>query len=400
MFYAVRLISFGMFLLLTACVESDVKPFDSDLETAIAGTVSAQATVFQLAGDPAGTPSTPIFCFDCELVDVLRIVDGDTIETESGRIQLFGADAPAPGEKCGAEATAFMSSIMSQQVGFQYGLPLRDEHDTNSAYVYDSAGNSLDYQLIASGFARARTRDRDQLDGPHEDALVAVETRAKNSRAGCLWEDFVGVIPEPTATVSIDSELTATAAAESTQSAQVPEETPEPTSPPSATATIEPTATPVAVSPTPLPTPTPVPPPATALPPTPTPLPTATPEPTATALPTATPTITPTPTRTPTVTPTPTPRISVATGTTPKGLVNGATSLNGVRVVFDEPVGVISANVKWGDGGGFVGVTVIQDTGEIIASHVYLAVGSYLVEIRVSTDEGDSATASIPALVN
>ena len=82
------------------------------------------------------------------------------------------------------------------------------------------------------------------------------------------------------------------------------------------------------------------------------------------------------------------------------GSVNGATSLNGVRVVFDEPVGVFAANVKWGDGGGFVGVTVIQETGEIIASHVYLAVGSYLVEIRVSTDEGDSATASIPALVN
>ena len=56
--------------------------------------------------------------------------------------------------------------------------------------------------------------------------------------------------------------------------------------------------------------------------------------------------------------------------------------------------------MKWGDGGGFVGVTVIQSTGEILASHVYAARGSFLVEIKVSSEEGDSATASIVALVN
>lgn len=100
------------------------------------------------------------------------------------------------------------------------------------------------------------------------------------------------------------------------------------------------------------------------------------------------------------MTPTPVPRLSIAAGTTPKGFANGTTSLNGARVVFDQPVGVLTVNVDWGDGSGFVGVTVIQSTGEIVASHVYVAVGSFLVEIKVSSEEGDSATASIIALVN
>ena len=420
LFHTVRLISFGMFLLLAACVDSGGVPFNSELETAIAGTVSAQATVFQQAGDPAGTPSTPIFCSDCETANVLRIVDGDTIETDIGRFQLFGADAPGPNAVCGAEATEFFRSLVSREVGFRYRLPLRDEHNTNSAYIYDSVGNNIDYQMIASGFAMARTRDGEQLDGPHEDALVAVEQSAKNGRAGCLWENFVRATPEPTATASIGPELTPTAAIESTESAQIPEETPEPTrepsSSPTATATIEPTATTVPPNPTPIPPPSATPEPtATAVPtaaqptpsptvlPTPTPLPTATPEPTATAAPTAippTPAPTSTHTPTPTVTPTPVPRLSIAAGTTPKGFANGTTSLNGARVVFDQPVGVLTVNVDWGDGSGFVGVTVIQSTGEIVASHVYVAVGSFLVEIKVSSEEGDSATASIIALVN
>lgn len=81
-------------------------------------------------------------------------------------------------------------------------------------------------------------------------------------------------------------------------------------------------------------------------------------------------------------------------------MVSGATNLEKVRVVFEGFVGVITARVKWGDGGDFEGVTVIQETGEIIGSHVYLTAGLFVVEIRASTDEGDSATASINALVN
>ncbi|NQW21512.1 MAG: thermonuclease family protein [Chloroflexi bacterium] len=408
MFNPVRLILLGIIFLLAACGGSGSELLDPNLETGVKSTISAQASVFEERDDPVGTPSTSVFCQNCELIDVLRIVDGETIETELGRIRLFGADAPGFDEECGTDAFAFISSIVSRKVGIKYGPPLRDEYSTSRAYVYDSIGNSLDLQLIANGLATVRRRGAQQLPGPYQSALIAVENKAKNSSTGCLWKNFIPLSIEPTG-----PELTATAAVELTQSAAILEEmstsipvvasaTTGPTSSPlPATPETLPTVTPVSPSATSVPpTPLPIPPTATPVPPTPTPLPTATPEPTATVVPTNTPTITPTPTHTPTVTPIPTPRITISTGTTPSGAVSGATHLTNARVIFDEPVGVISAKVKWTTGGEFELVTVIQVTGEIIASHVYLVPGVYLVEIRANTDQGDTATASINALVN
>ena len=176
----------GLLLLLAACVESGGPSLGPGEKTAIAGTVEAQAIAFQLAGDPVVTTQTTIFCAECELVDVTRVIDGDTLDTNIGRVQLFGADAPAPGETCATEVTEFLASIVSRQVRLRYGPPLRDEFNTHQAYVFDSSGNSLDYQLIVSGYARARTREREQLPGRHEDEFVSLEKSSQNSAAGCL----------------------------------------------------------------------------------------------------------------------------------------------------------------------------------------------------------------------
>ena len=56
--------------------------------------------------------------------------------------------------------------------------------------------------------------------------------------------------------------------------------------------------------------------------------------------------------------------------------------------------------VRWGDSKFFVEVTVNQATGVISAAHIYGTFGVFLVEIVATTDEGDSASASINALVN
>ena len=43
---------------------------------------------------------------------------------------------------------------------------------------------------------------------------------------------------------------------------------------------------------------------------------------------------------------------------------------------------------------------MIQETGEIIAGAVYAKAGLYVVEIVATTDEGDTASATINALIN
>ena len=429
MFPPVRLLITGLVLILSACIQPTVEPtLDPAAQAAIANTVEAQAKAFAERGDPATSIHTLISCDECDEVEVLRLINGETLDTSIGRVELFGADVPDTTEECASEAIEFTRSILSSSVRLDYGPPLRDEFNTSRAYVFDSVGNSLDYQLIESGFATARTRGRDELAGPHQGDLVALQTSAQNSAAGCLWKDFVVPTPEPTLTPTIDVQgnldATATASADATVAAEPPTITPVPTSTESPTPTVitvpAPTAVPTAV-PTPvattaptapaipevLPTSTPEPtataapePTATPVPvPTPTTIPTATLTPTAVP-PTPTPTITPTPTLTPTITPTPAPRISVSPGSTPFGTVFGSTSLNGARVIFDEPVGVISVKVKWAPDQAFFTVTVIQDTGEIIGGTVYTKVGLYLVEIVATTDQGDTASATINALVN
>ena len=428
-----RLLIIGLVLILSACIEETVEPTtDPAVQAAIASTVEAQATAFAERGDPATSVQTLISCEECDSVEVSRLIDGETLDTSIGRVELFGADVPDQGEECASAATEFTRSILSSSVRLEYGPPLRDEFSTSRSYVFDSIGNSLDYQLIESGFARARTRSRDELSGPHQAELVALQTSAQNRTAGCLWKDFVVLTAEPTLTPTTEIQasfnLTATAAADATAAAKPPTITPVPTPIELPTPTVitvpTPTAIPTAVptpaattEPTPeaLPTSTPEP-TATAAPPptltpvpvlTPTPVPTATftptvviPTPTLTVTPTPTLTVTPTPTLTPPPAPTPTPRISVSPGSTPFGLVNGSTTLDDARVIFDGPVGVISAKVKWAPGLAFFTVTVIQETGEIIAGAVYTEVGLYVVEIVATTDEGDTASATINALVN
>ncbi len=63
-------------------------------------------------------------------------------------------------------------------------------------------------------------------------------------------------------------------------------------------------------------------------------------------------------------------------------------------------MGVITARVRWEPDEPFFTVTVVQATGEIIAAHVYTAPKLYVVVVEASTDEGDTASATINVLVN
>lgn len=397
------LLIFGILLILSACAQTDESPFNPAEETAIANTVIAQAAEFDNSEADSDVVHTGISCPECQLVDVERIVDGETLETSTGRIRLFGAMLPSEGESCSVESAEFSKSTITSQVRLKYGPPLRDEFDTNYAYLFDFSGNSVDYQLVVEGYAVARVRGAGQLKGPYQDELVRLESSARDRAEGCLWAGLPTATPIPTATLTPElqaaADSTATAVVVLDLTASAPTPTPVP---PTATPTPVPTATPLP-TPTPVPSPTPTPEP-TALP---TPVPTATPVPRATPVPTATSTPTPEPTPTPTVTPTPAPptptpvpRISISTGSTPFGSKFSPLYLNGAKVRFDENVGVITVQVKWGDSKFFTDANVNQETGEITAAHTYTWSAVFNITIRATTDQGDSATASINAVIN
>lgn len=127
----------GFQLILSACAQTAESPFNPAEETAITNTVIAQAAEFE---DSSGEPTsvhTAISCLECQLIDVERIVDGETLDTSAGRIRLFGAMLPSEGESCTVESAEFSKSTITSQVRLKYGPPLRDEFDTNYAYLFD-----------------------------------------------------------------------------------------------------------------------------------------------------------------------------------------------------------------------------------------------------------------------
>lgn len=126
---------------------------------------------------------TTLLCPECPELAVDRVIDGDTLDTNAGRVRLFGVDAPERGEKCFSRATAGLDNLAGRTVKVEVGPRLGDPNGRLLYYVYTESGNSVDEILIREGLALAWTRD-----GQYREFLSRLETQARSARAGCLWQ--------------------------------------------------------------------------------------------------------------------------------------------------------------------------------------------------------------------
>ena len=125
---------------------------------------------------------TTLRCTDCRQLAVLNIIDGDTFDTPSGRVRLFGVDTPERGEACYNKATQRLRALAGNRVRVESGPRAQDRGGRLLLYVYTETGNSIDETLIREGLAVAWTRD-----GQHRDLLVGLEREARTTGTGCLW---------------------------------------------------------------------------------------------------------------------------------------------------------------------------------------------------------------------
>ena len=125
---------------------------------------------------------TLLQCGDCEKVRVSRVIDGDTLDTPSGRVRLFGVDTPEAGEPCASEATSRMNELAGNFVRLEDGPRLTDQFGRRLAYVYTQDGYSIDEILVREGLGTAWTED-----GQHRDFLVGLEKSTRMMDDGCLW---------------------------------------------------------------------------------------------------------------------------------------------------------------------------------------------------------------------
>ena len=138
---------------------------------------------------------------------------------------------------------------------------------------------------------------------------------------------------------------------------------------------------------------------------TPAPSPTATVVPNSPATPTVVSTVAPTatsivvpvpvPTPLPTAAPTPVPtRLKITAGSTTFAKTGEIVRLDGLRVESSNRDDRMGALVDWGDGTDFQNVLLIQETGEIFASHVYSVTGGIDVRIVVRASSGAETSAT------
>jgi len=125
---------------------------------------------------------TSLRCLDCPESSLIRVVDGDTLDTSRGRVRLFGVDTPERGESCASEATDRLQELAGGSVRLEDGPRATDSFGRLLAYVYTADGLSIDEILIREGLATAWTRD-----GQHRDLMEGLEREARRKDSGCLW---------------------------------------------------------------------------------------------------------------------------------------------------------------------------------------------------------------------
>ena len=131
-------------------------------------------------GNPANDSQLP--CRDCPLVEVTRIIDGDTFDSRRGRVRLFGVVTPELGQRCHQEATGTLRKLAGTVVRVQRGPRTVDSYGRLLYYVYTPSGASIDEALIRRGLGKAWRQD-----GQHQDYLYQQELIAKTQGTGCLW---------------------------------------------------------------------------------------------------------------------------------------------------------------------------------------------------------------------
>ena len=98
-------------------------------------------------------------CLDCPLVEVTRIIDGDTFDSTTGTVRLFWVDTPKHGQRCYQKATLPLRKLAGTVVRVQRGSRNVDSYGRLLYYVYTPSEASIDEALIKGGLGKARRQD-------------------------------------------------------------------------------------------------------------------------------------------------------------------------------------------------------------------------------------------------
>ena len=156
----------------------------SDNQTASEGVESGVGAVVAGNASPVPPVST-LLCAECELVEVIEVLDANTVRTSIGDVKMYGAyviDRPAD---CAALARERLNVLAGGSIRIEPGPPDPVRISSNHFYLFTAEGRSIEEQLVREGLALVWTQD-----GQHLGWFVFRNSDARQSEAGCLWKGY------------------------------------------------------------------------------------------------------------------------------------------------------------------------------------------------------------------
>ena len=122
---------------------------------------------------------------------VVRVVDGDTIELDTGeKVRYIGVNAPEsvdprkPVECFGKEASEYNKSLVEgKAVGLVGDVGDKDKYGRLLRYVYLNDGTFVNLKLVQDGYASVMTV---QPNVAYQKEFVAAQSKARENKVG-LW---------------------------------------------------------------------------------------------------------------------------------------------------------------------------------------------------------------------
>lgn len=116
-----------------------------------------------------------------EQANITRVIDGDTIETELGKVRLLGINTPEEGQYYYQEAKNYLNLFLNQQISMEKTKEDKDQYDRLLRYVFIE-GTMLNKHILELGLAHFYTYNEDK----YTEQLRQAEKTAREQNLG-IW---------------------------------------------------------------------------------------------------------------------------------------------------------------------------------------------------------------------
>ena len=125
-----------------------------------------------------------------ETANITRIIDGDTFETELGKVRMLGINTPEKNKQGFDKAKEYLSQYEGKEVELICFKECQDNYDRKLRYVFYNQKN-INEKILSLGFAHLYVYNQDEFTRDLKDA----EDYARNKNLG-IWKQSKNICSE------------------------------------------------------------------------------------------------------------------------------------------------------------------------------------------------------------